>query len=137
MFVQHFAFDPMSIFNSYPVFKVEYLFSVKLSGQSGVNNGNGTVLFYHKKEWWLVCDDGFDDVTAKRVCRELGFVDGHAICCSAYGKVYEDILTNYTLRCTGEEESIEQCLRNESCNSTYYASAVCFSSLDGANDGKI
>ena len=109
--------------------------SVKLSGPTGRNNGNGTVLFYHKSNWWLVCDEGFDDITAKIVCRELGFVDGYSICCSAYGKVYEDMLANYTLRCSGNEDSIQDCLREERCNSSYYASAVCFSSHQEKGEG--
>lgn len=60
-------------------------FSVKLSGPQGLNSGNGSVLYYLNDTWTRVCDESFDDVTARRVCRELGFADGRSICCSAYG----------------------------------------------------
>ena len=109
--------------------------SVKLSGKPGTNNGNGTVLYYHNNEWLLVCDDEFDDVTAEMVCRDLGYVTGYAICCSAYGKALEDMMKNQTLHCTGEETTIGQCLQNKTCNSTHYASAVCFSTYDAVKDG--
>lgn len=61
--------------------------SVKLSGPEGSNSGNGTVLYYLNDTWSLICDDGFDDLTARKVCRELGFADGRAICCSAFGNI--------------------------------------------------
>lgn len=67
-------------------------FAVKLSGPQGLNSGNGSVLYYLNDTWARVCDEGFDDVTARRVCRELGFADGRSLCCSAYGDFSVSVL---------------------------------------------
>lgn len=101
---------------------------VKLSGPQGINSGNGTVLYYLNDTWSLVCDDDFDDLTARRICQELGYKDGRAICCSGYGTIsmFGEKMSNYSLHCEGGEESLSQCLKASSCNSTNYASAVCF-----------
>lgn len=62
-----------------------YLFAVKLTGPSGVTSGNGSVLVYVNDSWSLVCDENFDDNSARKICKELGFADGRALCCSAFG----------------------------------------------------
>lgn len=92
----------------------------------GGSSNNGAVLLYKNRDWYRVCDDGFTDMSARVVCQELGYVDGRAICCSAYGKTRNIILTNYTISCTGRERSVDECIRQETCNSTSYASVVCF-----------
>ena len=66
---------------------------MKLSGPQGLNSGNGSVLYYLNDTWTRVCDEGFDDVTARRICRELGFADGRSLCCSAYGDFSVSITT--------------------------------------------
>ena len=48
--------------------------------------------FLGAKDWVSVCDTGFDDVDAKVVCRNLGYKDGKAQCCSGLGVR----LTKYT-----------------------------------------
>ncbi|XP_053406028.1 deleted in malignant brain tumors 1 protein-like isoform X2 [Mercenaria mercenaria] len=104
--------------------------SVKLSGPEGSTSTNGTVLYYVNDTWSLVCDEDFDDVTARKVCRELGFADGRSICCSAYGEVnvFGPKLGNYSLHCDGSEEKLADCLKYKECSSKRYASAVCFAS---------
>ena len=36
--------------------------------------------------WVSVCDTGFDDVDAKIICRNIGYKDGKAQCCSSLGQ---------------------------------------------------
>ncbi|VDI52977.1 deleted in malignant brain tumors 1 protein [Mytilus galloprovincialis] len=100
--------------------------NVKLYKGYTPGSSNGAVLYYHNRTWLRVCDTGFTDMSARVVCEELGYTDGQAICCSAFGKTSEPVLTNYTLRCTGREKSVTECLREEQCESDQYASVMCF-----------
>ena len=60
------------------------------------------------------------------VCRQMGFPNGIASCCNAYGSTrLKPMITNVT--CNGTERSLDQCTQDsivgeESCN---YASAIC------------
>ena len=72
----------------------------------------------------------------RRVCQDLDFVDGKAVCCSAYGSVSYYISRyathlNYTMHCKGDELSSGQCIsQTNNCSSADYASVVCFNSTD-------
>nr|KAG5703087.1 hypothetical protein BaRGS_012149 [Batillaria attramentaria] len=100
---------------------------VRLSSGWGDSVNHGAVQVRHNGQWHLVCDKQFDDVTARAVCQELGFVDGRAVCCSAYQGVYMryDINPNVTVRCDGTEGSFSECIREEPCDSGLYASVIC------------
>lgn len=102
------------------------VFTVKLSNGFGKLAHTGAVLLYQNRTWLRVCDTGFTDLSARLVCQELGYTDGRAMCCSAYGRTKDTIQLNYTMRCLGEEKSIPECLRQEKCESAQYASVVCF-----------
>lgn len=125
------------------LFKIKILwcwfFLVKLSnGILNRNSHSGAVMIYQNKTWLRVCDTGFNDKAARVVCREMGFNDGRAICCSAYGAVGEKyIQMNNTLRCNGREKNVKECLREERCESASYASVVCFGVEDKISDGKL
>ena len=110
--------------------------TVRLSSGPGQTVSHGAVHLLRNSVWSLVCDAGFDDVTARAVCRELGFFDGRAICCSAYASVYQlqKIDPNVTLHCTGDEESLEECVLKRPCTSGRYASVVCLKESDPHND---
>ena len=97
---------------------------------------HGPVQLHRNGTWSHVCDAGFDDVTARAVCRELGYEEGRAICCSAYGGAYAnpEIDTEVTLQCTGSEGSVEECVRHVPCNSGLYASVVCEKKRGTYND---
>ena len=45
----------------------------------------GPALFYHNDTWFSVCSTGFTDIAARIMCQEMGYADGRAICCGAYG----------------------------------------------------
>ena len=70
--------------------------AVKLSSGVGRTTDKGGVLMYWNNQWNTICSDDFNDTSARVVCRELGFEDGQAQCCSAYGDLlqYGHIVTH-------------------------------------------
>ena len=46
--------------------------AVRLTGQ-GSDSSQGRLEIYHDGRWGTVCDDGFENVDASIVCRQLGF----------------------------------------------------------------
>ena len=81
-------------------------------------------------EWGTVCDDGWDDIDAGVVCRQLGFGSSGTAIESAYfgqgsGSVWLDSVT-----CTGNESTLLECGHlgigvTRSCNHLKDASVVC------------
>ena len=69
---------------------------MKLSSGVGRTTDKGGVLMYWNNQWNTICSDDFNDTSARVVCRELGFEDGQAQCCSAYGDLlqYGHIVTH-------------------------------------------
>ena len=110
--------------------------TVRLSSGPGQTVSHGAVHLLRNNSWSLVCDTDFDDVTARAVCRELGHFDGRAVCCSAYASVYQlqKIDPSVTIHCTGDEESLDQCIHKRPCTSGFYASVVCLQEGVGYND---
>ena len=72
----------------------------------------------------------------RRVCQDLEYVDGKAVCCSAYGSKSSNVqdynaYLNYSMHCEGSEESSAQCVSEVSdCAYASYASVVCFDGDD-------
>ena len=54
----------------------KFVFSVKLSTGVGRRTDQGGVLFNKDGTWYTLCANDFTDVSAKVVCKELGFKDG-------------------------------------------------------------
>lgn len=82
----------------------------------------------------LVCSAGFTDTEAKVACRQMGYPDGKALCCSAFGDVGKSIAIA-DLKCTGEEASVMDCTHTKTsiCSSNHYASVVCSNVTDTSN----
>ena len=80
---------------------------------------------YIKNTWVAVCDNNFTDDTAVVVCRQLGFVDGRAQCCSAYG--HSEIPIGVTMQpCLGYEKDVFDCgYTSGMCSTQTYASVFC------------
>ncbi|PVD37785.1 hypothetical protein C0Q70_00386 [Pomacea canaliculata] len=113
---------------------------VRIGAIDDRNSNQGSVQFYRNERWYNLCDTGFDDITARRVCQDLEYVDGRAVCCSAYGTLYYQIKLyetnlNYTMRCQGTESNSTDCLRPGGCLAGNYASVVCFNSTDVVDEG--
>lgn len=89
----------------------------------------GAVELWVSYSYYYVCADGFDDIAARVVCRELGFHSGKTLCCSAFGSTNKAIGVG-EVQCTGLEDRFENCTHvvpyNEhSCKSGKYAAVVC------------
>ncbi|ELT98901.1 hypothetical protein CAPTEDRAFT_173836 [Capitella teleta] len=89
----------------------------------------GYVKVYYQGSYHTVCDDEWDDNDARVVCRNLGFSDGVAVCCAAYGSGYEAILLD-NVRCTGSEANLAHCAHNgvynENCSHSEDAGVLCY-----------
>ena len=85
---------------------------------------------YYNSEWGTVCDDGWDDIDAGVVCRQLGFgSSGTAIGSAGFGPGTGLIFLDNIL-CTGSESSLFQCGHlgfnvTRSCNHTKDAAIRC------------
>ena len=95
----------------------------------------GAILI-HKGGYKLVCADGFNEMAAHVVCKELGFFHSVSLCCSAFGPQHYDIGVS-DVRCAGNEDSLGHCDHEEvniSCPSGNYAAVVC-STYNGTYQG--
>ncbi|XP_028399552.1 uncharacterized protein LOC114522963 isoform X3 [Dendronephthya gigantea] len=84
---------------------------VRLQGPLNAN-GTGRVEVFHNGEWGTICDDNWDLVHARVVCRQLGYpdaiakLDGGQVP-SGSGRIWLD-----NVACTGKEENIAMCRHN-------------------------
>ena len=88
---------------------------------------------FYNGNWGTVCDDYWDIQDARVVCRQLGFpvavsAPGSARFGPGSGQTWLD-----NVRCSGSENSIENCRHNgwgtESCEHSEDASVICSSKL--------
>ncbi|XP_060134541.1 neurotrypsin [Zootoca vivipara] len=96
----------------------------------------GRVEVYHAGHWGTICDDQWDDVDAEVVCRQLGLGGIAKAWSQAYfGEGSGPVLLD-EVRCTGNELSIEQCLKSSwqehNCGHKEDAGVSCTPLTDGA-----
>ncbi|XP_071503572.1 scavenger receptor cysteine-rich domain-containing protein DMBT1-like [Diadema antillarum] len=87
---------------------VECIPTVRLVG--GKDDTQGRVEIYYYGQWGTVCDDLWDIVDAKVVCRMLGFESAlrSYSCCAEYGPGSGPILLD-DVYCTGTESKLADC----------------------------
>ena len=81
---------------------------VRLQGPRA-KSGFGRVEIFHNGKWGTICDDGWDLVDAKVVCRQLGYAEANAALQGSNvpdgtGKIWLD-----DVGCTGSEFSLQDC----------------------------
>ncbi|KAL8206954.1 UNVERIFIED_CONTAM: Neurotrypsin [Gekko kuhli] len=102
----------------------------------GSSAHEGRVEIYHSGQWGTICDDQWDDADAEVVCRQLGLGGVAKAWSQAYfGEGSGPVLLD-EVRCTGNELSIEQCLKSSwqehNCGHKEDAGVSCTPLADGA-----
>ncbi|XP_078069758.1 scavenger receptor cysteine-rich domain-containing protein DMBT1-like [Mustelus asterias] len=96
---------------------------------NGINPCSGSVEIYHNGTWGAVCDDDWDLLDARLVCRQLGCGPVRAAPGNAY---FGEASTSFWLddvKCTGAEWNLSQCQTNpmgdHNCSPVEAASVIC------------
>ncbi|XP_027505270.1 neurotrypsin-like isoform X2 [Corapipo altera] len=101
--------------------------TVRLAG--GRSPSEGRVEVYYNGDWGTVCDDGWTDLGAQVVCRQLGFSGTAKARAMAYfgeghGPIHLD-----NIECSGTEHTLGQCARSDttihSCWHSEDAGVIC------------
>ncbi|XP_027740936.1 neurotrypsin-like isoform X2 [Empidonax traillii] len=101
--------------------------TVRLAGGRSPNEGRVEV--YYNGDWGTVCDDGWTDLGAQVVCRQLGFSGTAKARAMAYfGEGHGPIHLN-NVECSGTEHTLGQCARSDtrihSCWHSEDAGVIC------------
>ncbi|XP_069121522.1 uncharacterized protein [Argopecten irradians] len=111
--------------------KKESMVRVRLVGGTGLFEGRVEVLY--RNRWGTVCDDGWDDEDAKVVCRMAGFTAGGVAKSKAYFGTGSGAIWLDDVNCTGEEDTLEECISNpwgdHSCYHQEDAGVICYVDL--------
>ena len=78
-----------------------------------VGNGNeqkGVVEIMYQGIWGTICDDGWDDIDATVVCRELGFLNGAVM--EPLFPISQGRVWLHEVECLGNESKLSQCSHN-------------------------
>ena len=111
-----------------------HLSSVLSSGirlVGGSWNGEGRVEIFYNGNWGTVCDDGWDLIDARVVCRQLGFYNALSAPKSAHFGTGSGRIWLHHVGCFGHENSIKECFHRgwgvEDCDHNQDASVICSS----------
>ena len=107
--------------------------SVRLVG--GNNDLEGRVEIMYQGIWGTICDDGWDDIDATVVCRELGYLYGIATRRARFGSGTDPVWLSQ-VGCLGAESKLSHCIHTGagnvgSCSRTQDASGVICFTING------
>ena len=80
---------------------------VRLAG--GSNEREGRVEIMYQGIWGTICDDGWDDIDATVVCRELGYSHGNATRHVHFGSG-TGLVWSHQVGCLGDESKLSHCI---------------------------
>ena len=83
--------------------------AVRLNG--GTNRLQGRVEIMYQGIWGTVCDDGWDNVDAAVVCRELGLSNGTTTSQNQFGSGSGPVWLKQ-VACIGNESKLSHCMHN-------------------------
>ena len=75
----------------------------------GISNQEGRVEILYQGIWGTICDDGWDDIDATVVCRELGFLNGTATRQAQSDPVINPVWLTQ-VGCLGNESKLSHCI---------------------------
>ena len=79
-------------------------------------------------EWGTICDDHWDNLDARVVCRQLGYYGGKAVRKAAYGSGDGPIWFD-NMKCNGSEKTLFQCehrgIGTHNCNHKEDVGVIC------------
>ena len=81
----------------------------------GTNEREGRVEIIYQGIWGTICDDGWDDIDATVVCRELGFLNGNATRGAQFGSGTGPVWLRQ-VNCLGSESKLSHCIHSGAGN---------------------
>ncbi|XP_071495979.1 uncharacterized protein, partial [Diadema antillarum] len=103
--------------------------NVQLVGGRRSYEGNVEVRLRRDSAWGAVCDDSWDEVDARVVCRMLGYQDVRHVVTNSYFGETSDRFNLDEVRCTGDETSIFNCntgrIGVSNCSPLEIAGVIC------------
>ena len=101
---------------------------------NGVTDREGRVEIFISDEWGMVCDNNWDDVDARVVCRQMGYIDGRAMTGGRFGKSDTSVMWMDEVDCKETSPSLDSCIHGgwtqHNCSS-FAAGVECLDELQG------
>ncbi|XP_029608708.1 neurotrypsin-like [Salmo trutta] len=108
---------------------------------AGESRKEGRVEVFLNGQWGSVCDDGWNDINAAVVCRQLGFVGVSKARSMAYFGEGQGLIHLDNVRCTGAETSLGECPAEgedaHDCRHSEDAGVICDYVPEPVGDGAI
>ena len=82
--------------------------AIRLIG--GINKLEGRVEIQYQGIWGTICDDGWDDIDATILCKELGFLNGTATHWAQFGSGITSPVWLHQVNCMGSENKLSHCM---------------------------
>ena len=86
---------------------------MRLNG--GTNKLEGRVEILYQGIWGTICDDGWDNIDATVVCRQLGFLNGTATMQAQFNVVTDPVWLSQ-VDCLGNESKLTHCIHSGAGN---------------------
>ena len=115
--------------NNFFLLTIKPSISVRLSSSLNTRT-HGIVEILLHNTWYALCGTGFNDISARVVCKEIGgFTNGTKLPAGAFGKYYGQTAM-HELFCKGNETTVMNCSFDplRSCSNQHYgyASVSCY-----------
>ncbi|CAL9687675.1 unnamed protein product [Knipowitschia caucasica] len=104
---------------------------------AGESPTEGRVEVFMNGQWGTVCDDGWDDINAAVVCKQLGFQGTAKARSMAYFGQGQGPIHLDNVRCSGLELSLDQCQSDQgghNCRHSEDAGVICQYTLEPLQD---
>ncbi|KAG7214371.1 hypothetical protein INR49_023082 [Caranx melampygus] len=105
---------------------------------AGESRKEGRVEVFMSSQWGSVCDDGWNDVNAAIVCKQLGFTGRAKARSMAYFGEGQGPIHLDNVRCSGTETALGQCMAvgqdGHDCRHSEDAGVICDYTLDPMRD---